>query len=250
MNLAKLLFEKSYGHLTPDKDLKNWQEQEIVDFQKIWQEVLPVMETLRDKSYFPFESEILILGSGLGFLPVHFEKFFHAKVWAVDFSTLAISFAKTKFPDSLVEWLDFDVTLDWIKLKEKKFDFIYDHHLLHCLFESHHRNFYLTQIKNHLKDDGMYFGETMVWHKNIQLPYDYTIDEHNRLWQLLADPLNKSESKYFPIRYIASSLAIEEELIQAGHHICYFLNHSELHFPLGEVEPLNSPQVLRFLTKK
>lgn len=191
--------------------------------------------------------EILITGCGFGGLCHYFSKL-GAEVTGLDVSPLAIVGAKeiAKNKNLLVHFVTIDVCKESL---EKKFDYIFDDHLLHCLTTASDRSAYLNFAHKHLNDDGLFLTETITFQNTFQTPIDYYLDEDFILWKQSGE--NASDTM---IRKIAMSIDIENEVISSGLKINYLYYHAELAFQVFPDYPdypfKYLPRTLRFSAKR
>lgn len=166
--------------------------------------------------------DILEAGCGLGGLS-HKLFQFGAKMNGVDISSLAISAAKEI---SMNKRLDLEFFVGDVASElslNKKYDFIVDSHLLHCLTAKDHRANYFKFVRNHLKDDGIFIVETATFEDEIREPIGYEIDQDYTLYQEIG-------GERFPVRKLIPARGLESELIQYGFDIHTFFYHYELSF--------------------
>lgn len=167
------------------------------------------------------DKNILITGCGFGGL-CHYLAKMQTNVTGIDISTLAIMGAK-EIAKNLDLKIDF-IAQDLCGVKaDKKYDFVIDDHLLHCLTTDEDRKNYLDFIKGSLKSDGLFLLESMAFHNKIQTPIGFLFDENNILWQEI-------DGVETMIRKISPSIEIENEVINSGLMINYLYYHSELAF--------------------
>lgn len=174
--------------------------------------------------YFTGDKHCLELGCGLGSFTQYLCQEF-AQVDAIDISDLAISMAKEIHGESAIKFLQRDA-LEFVP--NQKYDFIFDSHLYHCLTTSNDRLKYLDNIKNWLKDDGIFLMETMVFHERLQIPIDYEFNQDYILRKNINDT-------YHPVRSVLPSRTIEEEVQQSGMKLNYFYYHDELSFQVFDL---------------
>lgn len=148
-----------------------------------------------------------------------------AEVTGADISELAIMGAKSiaRNMDVDIEFKVADLTSPNLKLGQ--FDVIVDSHLFHCLTSVQERKNYLSFINNNLKPDGRLFLESMVYHNHLEVPMDYHLDENLVLHQYFTN-----DKKFVPVRMLADSITIEQEIKDSGLNLSYFYYHAELVF--------------------
>ncbi len=99
------------------------------------------------------------------------------EVLAIDSSLEAITTAKNNNNDSRIRYLTCAVeeleSLDG-------FDLIVDSHLLHFCIKEDIRQLYLKKVRDMLNDDGLFFGESMVYNKGLEFsaPYYFNSSEY------------------------------------------------------------------------
>lgn len=166
--------------------------------------------------------EILEAGCGLGGLSLELSKH-GANTLGIDISELAISGAReiAALNSSHAEFITKDLTANLVL--ERKFDFIIDSHLLHCLTSNEKRENYFKFIKEHLKEDGVFIVETAVFDDEIREPLGYDIDQEFVLSQ-------EVEGEMLPIRKLSTVRSLEEEIKSGGFAIHTFFYHYELSF--------------------
>jgi SAM-dependent methyltransferase len=166
--------------------------------------------------------KVLELGSGRGGLGLHLARL-GAEMTLVDFSPSALEqarqvYALEGFGPKIVAG---DVTHPDLFLAEK-YDLIVDSHLLHCLTSDPERYSYLSLVRNHLKDHGIFVAETMVHRKKLFIPDGFMFDQNNTLWQMFGE--------WKPVRRILDSLDLEKEFNAAGFNITYFMYYANFAF--------------------
>ena len=166
--------------------------------------------------------KVLELGSGRGGLSLHLARL-GADVTLVDFSVSALEqarqvFALEGFTPKLIEA---DLTHPDVGLPEK-YDLIVDSHLLHCLITDPERFSYLTLVREHLKEHGIFVAESMVHRKKLYIPDGFMFDQNNVLWQMFGE--------WKPVRRILDSLDLEKEITEAGLTITYFMYYANYTF--------------------
>lgn len=225
MNTNKDLYNSAYSKFTPDyikteniskiNSYLNINSESLIDYFSKYTDQFDLEFLLRDMS-------CLELGCGVGslsfFLVDKFETFL-----ACDYSDLAIATANdiAKLKQITVDFNTLDVC-STMQL-EKKYDFIIDSHLLHCLTSKVDRAKYLEFIKNHLTQSGICLFETMAFQPDLQIPVGYSFDKDKTL-------LKDIKGKMIPIRSIYDSRTIEQEFSDAGLKINYLYFHNELSF--------------------
>lgn len=166
--------------------------------------------------------DVLEAGCGLGGLSLELNSL-GANTLGVDISPLAIQGARDlsqiKAYTATYECLDLTKTADL----DKKFDYIVDSHLLHCLTSQKQRESYLNFVKNHLKPDGVFLVETATFDQEIREPLGYDFDQEYNLHQEIDDV-------FFPIRRLAPTRDLENEISRNGLEIHTFYYHFELSF--------------------
>lgn len=147
-----------------------------------------------------FGAKILELGSGSRSL---FEETNVDKklVTAIDFSSVAIERARA-FHSSINYQVN-DITFPEC-LKGESYDLIFDSHCLHCITNPAARVSAFKNIRDALSDNGLFAGEMMVQ------PAHGTVN--------------------FPMKYIPTARALEEELLGNGFKIIYFMIGKGLSF--------------------
>lgn len=115
------------------------------------------------------------------------------KVIAIDFSDVAI--LKTPANTS-INYLVVDLRKE-NAFGGSKFDLIFDSHCLHCILGRVERKTALNNILNALNDDGIFSAEMMIQkaHRYVSLPF----------------------------KHIPTALDLEQELLECGFKIIYFL---------------------------
>ena len=245
MNIAKD-YDHAFASLTPSSskgEVDKYIEQSRENAKSLKEFVLSSQElTFMDGRSL---SGATVLDSGCGVGPLSWSlSELGADVTGVDFSPMGISQANY-LSDYLGKKIDFivhDVTSD--KILPLKFDYIIDSHLLHCLTIKSDRRKYFSFINNHLEAQGLFFIETMVFHKEIQLSLDYSLDEHSVLHRM-------NEGRFKPFRYLADFKDIENELSEFF-NIVYMYYHNEKVFVLPSEESLESqkyPRVMRIILR-
>jgi 2-polyprenyl-3-methyl-5-hydroxy-6-metoxy-1,4-benzoquinol methylase len=221
------LYNQSYQFLTPDylspenlpriENYLNQNNQSLVNFSQSYFAKSGGETSLSGKS-------ILETGCGLGGMAQHFSKF-TGDISGMDISDLAIAGAKeiSKLKGSSIEFGVQNLTKPNIKL-DRKFDIIFDSHLLHCLTSPVERKNYLNFIKNHLNPEGVFMAETMTFNNEIQEPLGYELDAN----YILTKDVTGIKT---PIRSIYPSIKIEDE-IKEHLYLNYFYVHNELSFDL------------------
>jgi 2-polyprenyl-3-methyl-5-hydroxy-6-metoxy-1,4-benzoquinol methylase len=221
------LYNQSYQFITPeflcvsnlsrvDKylDLNN---QSLVKFSKSYFSSIGGEAFLNGKS-------ILETGCGIGGMSQYFSTICD-DVTGIDISTLAIAGAHEicKLKNTSIHFRVADLSQPELELG-RKFDIIFDSHLLHCLTNVEQRKNYLTFVKNHLNPGGIFMVETMILNKEMQEPLGYELSDDFVLSKVIDDIKT-------PIRSVYPSLMIEDEIKE---HLClnYFYVHNELNFEI------------------
>ena len=153
---------------------------------EFWSVVVKPRLSITDCRY-----SILDLGSG-PYSIFEDQKDFSAKIVAVDFSSVAISNA----PASQIKYLEGDIT-DFKLLPSLSFDLIFDSHCINCITNEEDRLNALKNIYQFLKSDGLFAAELMVQPIGLKIE--------------------------MPHKSIKSALEIENELLNAGFRIVYFM---------------------------
>ncbi len=222
--MHKELYNKAYQKFTPDFLSDEARVRRFLAENA--ESYLRFLEQHKNQfDYMTQNSSALELGCGLGSLTSHLIAEFDSVV-AVDISELAVSMAKTIHGDQ-AKFLVGDA--GQIDLGEK-YDFVFDSHLYHCITTSEERIKYLTNVKKHLGDEGIFLMECMVFQDRLQIPVGYSFDENDILYQ-------EMDGEDVPIRCILKSLEIEKEFQQAGLKLNYFYYHNELSFQVFEDYP-------------
>lgn len=231
--MHKELYNKAYEKFTPDF---------LSDSERLDDYLLANRDSLvsfinqhRDQfGYSTRDKSILELGCGIGPLSFWLKDQFES-VTAIDFSELAISIAQSLDGGSInfKTCNVLDLNLD------KKFDFIIDSHLFHCLTKPEDRRLYLEKVKDHLSPNGVFLMESMVMQDRLQVPVGYELGRDGVLTQQFGED-------WQPIRCIRPSLMLEEEVKSAGLELNYFYYHHELSFHVFEDYP---SYPLQFLPK-
>jgi 2-polyprenyl-3-methyl-5-hydroxy-6-metoxy-1,4-benzoquinol methylase len=179
---------------------------------------------LPDKAW--SEMRVAELGCGMAGLSLQLARR-GAQVVAVDFAPRALEIARelASMSHLSIETVCLDVSKPDATL-DQKFDLIIDSHLLHCLALDPDRASYLSFVKEHLKPDGFFVGETMVHRKKMYIPNGYKLDEKNILYQKFAD--------WTPVRKIIDSLDLEVEFKSSGLYINYFYYYGNFSFAPSE----------------
>ena len=218
------LYNKAYQAFTPDKMLNDFANIELylkennkslINYLKTYFAQFGSLEILEGKS-------VLELGCGLGGL-THFLSQYTDDITGVDISSLAIMNANeiAAHKQLVIKFIAADVCEN--SDLNKKFDYIIDSHLLHCLTSQSDRMKYYSFVKKHLKPGGLFLCETMAYNEEIQEPLGYELTTDNVL-------LKEIEGELVPIRTIHRSLDLENELNTSGFKINYFYYHHELSF--------------------
>ncbi len=147
-----------------------------------------------------YGAKILDLGSGPRslFEETNVDKKF---VTAIDFSSVAIERARAF--NSEITYEVRDITFPE-GLPADSYDLIFDSHCLHCIENPAARVSAFKNIREALSEDGLFAGEMMV------------------------QPAHGSVN--FPMKYIPTARALEEELISNGFRIIYFMIGKGLSF--------------------
>ena len=172
------------------------------------------------------EMNFLETGCGLGSFALALGPKFNSTT-AIDISALA-----TAMGSEIAILKEVDINFIKADLTKKidlgrKFDFILDSHLLHCLVTKEQRLNYYNFLAEHLSENGHILVETMVFHKDLQIPIGYEFSEDLVLYQEI-------EGEYTPVRYIGKSIDIENELKNTPLKIKYLYYHNELSFEVFE----------------
>jgi 2-polyprenyl-3-methyl-5-hydroxy-6-metoxy-1,4-benzoquinol methylase len=245
-NQSLELYNKAFEQFTPD----SFSESKILLTEKYIQENIKSLKEFIS-SYFSqveYKSDwagISVCETGCGLAGIsQWLNTLCATTTAIDFSPLALSLAKTysELKQSPTEFLNLDLRQNNLTAK---YDVIIDSHLLHCLVNKDERMFYLRNLKDALKNENSrLLIETMTYHKNMQVPFDYEYDEDQILWQH-----NEKFTDKIPLRKIARSENIENEIIAAGFKIKYLYYHPEMTFQVFQgyphYNPDHLPRVLR-----
>lgn len=167
-------------------------------------------------------STVLDCGCGIGGMS-YFFKSIGLEVEGVDISEMAISIA-----NGLDYFITHPVSFKVQDLGQatnfnKKYDLIFDSHLLHCITESDRRNQYYANVKKHMHENSHFLIETMVFDKMIKFPLEYYFDENSNINQQI-------DSNYYPVRKLLSDKELEQELLDNGFNINYLYYHNELSF--------------------
>lgn len=164
--------------------------------------------------------DLLETGCGLGGFSHYFDSI-GCRTLGVDISNFAISgareIASMKRNSCEFEVLDVRSSVDL----GRKFDFIVDSHLLHCLTDRESRDKYFSFVKRHLKDNGLFLVETATFDDEIREPLGYDLDEDFVLHQEIS-------GEFFPIRKILRSIDLENEILENDLKINTFYYHFEL----------------------
>lgn len=219
------LYNQSYQFLTPDflsstnltkiDKYLNLNNQSLIKFSKSYFTNLGGESSLGGKS-------ILETGCGMGGMSQYFSN--HCDdVTGIDISNLAIAGAReiAKLKNTSIDFQVADLCQVDLELG-KKFDIIFDSHLLHCLTGEEQRKKYLTFVKKHLRPGGIFMAETMIFNKEMQEPLGYELNDEYVLTKLIGDIK-------VPIRSVYPSLMIEDE-IKEHLYLNYFYVHNELNF--------------------
>jgi SAM-dependent methyltransferase len=105
------------------------------------------------------------------------------------------------------------------------FDLVFDSHAIHCILNEKDRKKSLLNIYSALKDNGVLCSEIMI-SKN-------TDDSHF----------------YFPERLVKSAIEVENELIEIGFKIKYFMIKNDFYFSPSEDSEIKC-DLLRFVALK
>lgn len=237
-------YNQSYESFTPDQ----FEPQNIAKVLTLAQSnvgsILDFLRNYFEEFNMSWEGKkVLDLGCGLGGLGMTLSRK-GADVSGIDISSLAISCAK-KLAEKYkmdIDWIVGDVTNE-LNINQK-FDYIIDSHLYHCLTTKEQREAYIKFVSKHLSPKGNFFLETMLFHKNISVPFDFYLNEEFILHQEIS-------GQQTPIRKIATNLMIEKEFLNSDLNIKYLYCHSELNFQAfktnSDVPAENLPHVLRMV---
>jgi 2-polyprenyl-3-methyl-5-hydroxy-6-metoxy-1,4-benzoquinol methylase len=219
------LYNDAYKKFTPD-----WVS--VENLTQIDNEINVKMSTLMEfidmiinhfeMEYALAESNILEVGCGIG--AISLALWGRCKsITGVDISSIAIATARdlAKLKNKSIDYRHMDIGSG--SELDKKFDFIIDSHLLHCLVDKNSRSKYFAFIKNHLDTNGRAIIETMVFSKGLQVPIGYEFTETN----ILLKTINNTS---YPVRAVFDSITIEEEIKNSGLKIDYLYYHNELSF--------------------
>lgn len=218
----KNYYNDSYQKFTPDlisspkmQSILKQNNESLIRFIKDYFSRFGGLEQLHNRS-------VLELGCGHAGLS-HFLSTYTQDLTALDFSELAIIGARQLAKDKgiNIDLICSDIT-SGVNLK-RKFDFIFDSHLLHCITDKNRRSQYFNFLKNHLSDGGQVLIETMTYNEQIIEPMDYSLDENYVLSKTMND-------KNVPLRYMPPAIDIETELKANGLKIKTFFYHDELSF--------------------
>lgn len=149
----------------------------------------------------PYEARILDLGPGVRSLFEEINNLDKSLVRAVDFSPVAIDRARAF--NSEISYEVKDITFPEV-FEDQKYDLIFDSHCLHCIENPAARVSALKNIREALAENGLFAGEMMV------------------------QPAHGSV--HFPMKYIPTARALEEEFINNGFRIIYFMIGKGLSF--------------------
>lgn len=140
-------------------------------------------------------SRVLDLGCGTKSL---FENYEYENVVALDFSSIAIEYAKSNGAQK-INYREFDFREDWNKdeFLKGEFDLIFDSHSIHCIDNADDRDKVFLNIKNHLSENGFFGGEMMI------------------------SP--GSSNLVVPHKFCPSAYSLEQEIIRHGFKIHYFV---------------------------
>jgi SAM-dependent methyltransferase len=119
---------------------------------------------------------------------------------AVDFSAAAIELSKQH---SQINYMLGDISSE-NAIASNRFDLIFDSHCLHCIVDPLKRSMSFQNIYQGLKEQGLFCSEMMV------------------------QPVGKTAS--MPFKFIPTARDLEQELIQNGFKIIYFMIVKELLF--------------------
>lgn len=242
------LYNKAYEKMTPDWLDDPFKAQAYLE--KNASTMTDFFESYCEQFNYPHKSfdqmNVLVLGCGLGAMSTYFAKK-GANVTGIDVSDLAIGAAKeyAKAKELTVEYKIMD--LSKANLADKKYDLIFDAHLLHCLTGKQDRENLLKFVNESLSDEGIFLSETMVFQKQIRTPVGYSLDENDVLWKTIG---NQEE----PIRKIVSGIDLENEIKSSGLSINYLYFHAELSFNVFDeyldYPHQNLPQTARLAAKR
>ena len=191
------------------------------------------------------KASVLELGCGIGSFSFNLNEIFN-EYQGIDISELAIATASevAKIKDKNLKLQVVDVCSDFEL--GRKFDFIIDSHLYHCLTQDNQRQAYLDFVKRHLAPTGIFMAEMMVFWPKLQAPVGYEFDENFVLHQSIGQ-------NSYPIRKIARSIDIEQEMKASKMNINYLYYHNELAFnPFSDYQSYPEqflPRTLRLSTK-
>jgi SAM-dependent methyltransferase len=128
-------------------------------------------------------------------------------ITAIDFSAAAIENAQGH---SAIDYQLRDITKEF-SIENMSYDLIFDSHCLHCIVDFNDRKMALKNIHNGLKATGLFCAEMMV--KSIGT--------------------REVSSEY---KHIPEARKLEEELLQSGFKIIYFMIVRDLNFLNGDDE--------------
>ena len=220
MNRTLELYNQSYAHMTPEyihsKGFKNYIDENNKSHIKFLNSV-----TEQFPQYDIANKSVLELGCGAQGLIEYFNQKYCSEYTGVDFSNIAISLARELKSQSnfIGEYLCEDISDSSVDLS-RKFDLLYDSHLLHCLCGKERKE-YFQFLKSHMHADSVFICESMVFQKLFKLPIGYSFDEN---YQVLKE-VGESD---IPIRTVLPFRDLESELLANGFKISYLYYHSEL----------------------
>jgi 2-polyprenyl-3-methyl-5-hydroxy-6-metoxy-1,4-benzoquinol methylase len=162
---------------------------------------------------------ILDLGTGTGTSALYAAKK-GAEVVGVEFSKTAIDIAKANALALNLE-IEFQVGNVLALDLEKKFDVVVDSTVLHCIVGDEDRAKFYEIAKNHLKNDGHLFINTMISEGDMSevFPKEHFYFEDNVLWSLGVKEITERKvidgKSYFPHRTL---LTREKQLEEFASH--------------------------------
>jgi len=160
------------------------------------------------KSRMFFKEQLKVLEIGCGEQSVLMDKrFAHLSFenTAIDLSTSDFSFdpsGKNQYQQK--DFFDID--------ENQKFDLIIDSRFLHCLYDERRLAFW-NKIKKHLNPGGHFISESIVSSKKMIFSHPFMFDDETRT-------LFRSN---YPLRYIPSSIELEQEILKQNFNIIFLM---------------------------
>jgi 2-polyprenyl-3-methyl-5-hydroxy-6-metoxy-1,4-benzoquinol methylase len=160
------------------------------------------------KSRLFFKENLKVLEIGCGEQSVLCDKRFESLSFentAIDLKTTEFAFDPSgKNQYSQKDFFEID--------PNEKFDLIIDSRFLHCLYDEQREKFW-KKIKSHLNPGAHFISESIVSSKKMSFLNPFMFDQDTRT-------LYRSN---YPLRYIPSSLELEQEILKTGHNINFFM---------------------------